>query len=249
MKPQHAYKFAAVLSAVVLVSIGAAMLDQQVNAAAEGKITGTIKLDGTAPRQRPIDMSKEPSCQKIHESNPVHTENVVAGANGALQNVIVYVSEGLTGNEASAVSSENPTWDQKGCQYIPHVLALNPNQHFKVTNSDQTSHNIHPMPKQGGPNHEWNKSQPTGAPPFDVFWTGEEVAVPVKCNIHPWMHGYMAVVKGPNAISDANGSFTLNLPAGSYTVTAWQEEYGPQTQKVTVAAGKPATADFTFKAK
>jgi hypothetical protein len=63
------------------------------------------------------------------------------------------------------------------------------------------------------------------------------------------MHGYMAVVKGPNAISDANGSFTLNLPPGSYTVTAWQEEYGTQTQKVTVAAGKPATADFTFKAK
>ena len=70
------------------------------------------------------------------------------------------------------------------------------------------------MPKQGGPNHEWNKSQPPGAPPFDVFWTGEEVAIPVKCNIHPWMHGYMAVVKGPNAVSDANGSFTINLPAG-----------------------------------
>ena len=125
MKLQHASKFAAVLSAIVLVSVGAAVCwDQKVSAAAEGKITGTIKLDGTAPRQRPIDMSKEPSCAKIHESNPVHTENVVVGANGGLQNVVVYISEGLTGNEASAVSSENPTWDQKGCQYIPHVLAL-----------------------------------------------------------------------------------------------------------------------------
>jgi plastocyanin len=176
-------------------------------------------------------------------------ENVVAGANGGLQNVVVYLSEGLTGNEASAASSDTPTWDQKGCQYIPHVLALNPNQHFKVVNSDQTSHNVHPLPKPSGSNHEWNKSQPSGASPFDVFWTGEEIAVPVKCNIHPWMHGYMAVVKGPNAVSDANGSFSLNVPAGSYTVTAWQEEYGTQTQKVTVAAGKSATANFTFKAK
>jgi hypothetical protein len=242
-------KIAIICSVLLILAFGLLYSGKSVSAAGQGKITGIIKLDGTPPRQRPIDMSKEPSCQKIHESNPVHMENVVVGANGALQNVVVYISEGLTGNEASVVSSETPTWDQKGCQYIPHVLALNPNQHFKVTNSDQTSHNIHPMPKQGGPNHEWNKSQPTGAPPFDIFWTGEEVAVPVKCNIHPWMHGYMAVVKGPNAVSDANGSFTLSLAPGSYTVTAWQEEYGAQTQKVTVAAGKPATADFTFKAK
>jgi hypothetical protein len=249
MKSQYVCKFAAVLAAVVLVSIAAVMLEQKVNAAAEGKITGTIKLDGTPLRQRPIDMSKEPSCAKIHESNPVHTENVVVGSNGGLQNVVVYISEGLTGNEATAVSSETPDFNQKGCQYIPHVLALNPNQHFKVTNSDQTSHNIHPMPKQGGPNHEWNKSQPPASPPFDVAWTGEEISIPVKCNIHPWMHGYHAVVKGPNAVSDSSGSYTLSLPPGSYTVTAWQEEYGTQTQKVTVAAGKPATVDFTFKAK
>jgi hypothetical protein len=126
-------------------------------------------------------------------------------------------------------------------------MALNPNQHFKVTNSDQTSHNIHPQPTK---NSEWNKSQPPGAPPFDIAWTNEEIAIPVKCNIHPWMHGYFVVVKGPYATTDEKGSYTIeNVPAGNYTVTAWQEEYGKQTAKVTVAAGKPGTADFTFKAK
>ncbi len=65
-----------------------------------------------------------------------------------------------------------------------------------------------------------------------------------------WMHGYMAVVKGPTAVTDENGSYTINnLPSGNYTVTAWQEAYGAQSQKVTVGAGKPATADFTYKAK
>jgi hypothetical protein len=64
------------------------------------------------------------------------------------------------------------------------------------------------------------------------------------------MHGWHVVVKGPYAITDEKGSYTINnVPPGSYTVTAWQEMYGTQTQKVTVAAGKPGTADFTFKAK
>lgn len=249
MRNQKRYTVAAVLSATVLVSVGVAILGQNVSAAPEGKITGTVKLDGTVPRMKAIDMSKEPSCAKVHEANPVHLESVVVGAGGGLQNVVVYVSEGLTGNEANAVSSAVPTWDQKGCQYIPHVAAFNVGQHFKVVNSDPTSHNIHPMPKPGGPNHEWNKSQPTGTPPFDVAWTGEEVAIHVKCNIHPWMSGFMAVVKGPNAVSDASGAYALDLSPGTYTLTAWHEEYGSQTQKVTVAAGKPAKADFTFKAK
>jgi hypothetical protein len=239
------YTLVVPLAAFVLVAAGTLMLSRNVSAAGEGKITGTIKLDGTAPHQRPIDMSKEPSCQKVHEGHPVTTENVVVGANGGLQNVVVYISEGLSG--AAATPSNTPTFDQKGCQYLPHVIGLDVNQHFKVVNSDQTSHNIHPQPKN---NSEWNKSQPPGAPPFDISWSNEEIAIPVKCNIHPWMHGWMAVVKGPNGVSDNNGSYTIEgVPPGSYTLTAWQETYGTQTQKVTVAAGKPATADFTFKAK
>jgi hypothetical protein len=213
-------------------------------------ITGTIKLEGTAPHQKPIDMSKEPACAAVHKANPVTTETVVAGADGGLKNVVIYISDGLSGSAATEVTPETPTWDQKGCQYIPHVMPLNPNEHFKVTNSDPTSHNIHPMPAPGSGNHEWNKSQPAGAPPLDTSWQAPEVAIHVKCNIHPWMSGYMVVVKGPYGISDDKGSFKIeNVPPGTYTLTAWQESLGTQTQKITVAAGKPAAANFTFKAK
>jgi len=244
------YQLTAALLALLLVSTGALILSQNVSAAGEGKVTGTVKLDGTAPHQKPIDMSKEPTCAQQHAGHPITTETVVAGPNGGLQFAVIYISEGLSGAATTTTGSGNQAWDQKGCQYVPHVMALDVNEHFKVTNSDQTSHNIHPMPKPGGGNHEWNKSQPPGSPPFDINWTTEEVAIPVKCNIHPWMHGYMAVVKGPHAVSGADGTYTLdNVPPGNYTVTAWQETYGTQTQKVTVAAGKPATADFTFKAK
>jgi hypothetical protein len=197
-----------------------------------------------------IDMSKDPYCVKQHESSPITMENVMVGDGGGLQNVVLYISQGLTGNEASAVPSNEPTFDQKGCQYIPHVLALDADQKFKVVSSDQTTHNIHPLPDALKGNIPWNKSQPPGAPPIETSWKNEEVAIPVKCNIHPWMHGWHVVVKGPYATTDGKGSYSIqNVPAGSYTVTAWQEDLGTQTAKVTVAAGSPATADFTFKAK
>jgi len=242
-------KLVVTVTTLALVSVAAMILDQNVSAAGEGSITGTVKLSGTAPHMKPIDMSKDPYCVKQHADHPVTLENVVVSSSGGLGNVVLYISEGLTGNEANA-SSEEPVFDQKGCMYIPHVLALNPDQKFKVVSSDQTGHNIHPLPAPGGPNIGWNKSQPPGAPPIETSWKAVEVAISVKCNIHPWMHGWHAVVKGPYAVSDENGSYTIKgVPAGSYTVTAWQEEYGAQTQKVTLAAGQAGTADFSFKAK
>jgi hypothetical protein len=132
--------------------------------------------------------------------------------------------------------------------YTPHVLALDTTQSFKVTTSDQTAHNIHPLPNPMV-NVGWNQSQPPGAPPVEKSWKNAEV-IPVQCNIHPWMHGFFVVVKGPYATSDDSGNYTIeNVPPGSYTVQAWHEPDETQTQKVTVAGGAAASANFTFKAK
>ncbi|MBZ5571169.1 MAG: hypothetical protein LAO09_04735 [Acidobacteriia bacterium] len=146
MKSLHGCRFAAMLLAVTVVCAGALILGQKVNAAAEGAITGTVKLSGTAPHMKGIDMSKDPYCVKQHENSPAHLENVVVGQGDGLGNVVLYISEGLTGNEANAVPSEEPIFDQKGCVYAPHVLAMDVNQKFKVITSDQTTHNIHPLP-------------------------------------------------------------------------------------------------------
>lgn len=212
-----------------------------------GRITGTVKLDGQAPRQKLIDMSKDPSCAEMRAATQATAENVVVGANGGLANVVVYISQGLTGNEASA--SQQVTINQKGCQYVPHVVALNVGQRLTIVNADKTAHNIHPEPTHAG-NNQWNKFQLSGSPPLDVTWANEEVAIPVKCNIHPWMRAFIAVVKGPFGVSNDSGFFQLdNVPPGTYTLTAWQETYGTQTETLTVAAGRPATVDFVFKAK
>jgi len=245
---RNRYNFAAVLALVALVCCGALILNQKVNAAGEGKITGTVKLDGAPPHMKGIDMSKDPYCVKQHASEPAHMETVVVGTGGGLENVVLYISEGLPPTLQNEVPSEVPVFDQKGCMYQPHVLPLDANQKFKVTTSDQTAHNIHPLPNPMT-NVGWNQSQPPGAPPIEKSWKNPEM-IPVKCNIHPWMNGWHVVVKGPYAITDGSGNYTINnVPPGSYTVTAWQETYNTQTQKVTVAAGQSAKAEFTFKAK
>src|SRR5579864_8914316 len=102
------YRFAVMACALLMLGFGLLYSKHktiQVSAAAGGTITGTIKLDGTPPHQKPIDMSKEPFCAKEHASNPVTTEGVVAGPNGGLKWVVVYISEGLDPASANQVPS------------------------------------------------------------------------------------------------------------------------------------------------
>jgi plastocyanin len=206
-----------------------------------GTISGHVTFTGTPPKMRPIDMAKEPSCAKQH-STPVLNESVVTGPGNAVGNVVVYIS---TGAPASAPRNEAVRYDQKGCEYIPHVAVLQVGQPLEIYNDDQTSHNIHPLAKV---NPEWNKSQPPGSPPLKATYAKPEF-IAVKCNVHPWMHGTFAVLSTDHhAVTAQDGKFSLEgLPPGKYTVTAWHERFGSQSQEVTVG-GVPAKADFVFKA-
>src|SRR6202041_2737192 len=165
-------------------------------------------------------------------------------ANGGLANAVIYVSDGL-GTRTFEPPSEPVVFEQKGCQYKPHVLALQANQKLDVVNSDETTHNIHPNPAN---NREWNMTQPHGVPLEDSF-AREEIAIPVKCNVHPWMKGYIAVFKHPFfAVTGKDGNFDLsNLPPGTYTIKAWHEKLGTSTQTVVIGANETKEISFVFK--
>jgi plastocyanin len=218
---------------------------QPVDAATAGSVSGTVKLDGAAPKPRRINMAAEPACASAHPGGATDQE-VVASASGELANVVVYVKEGL-GNRTFDVPKQSVELDQKGCLYTPHVVALMAGQQLDVKNGDPTTHNIHPVPKN---NPEWNVSQPPGAPDIQKVFAREELSIPVKCNVHPWMKSYIAVFKHPYfAVTGANGSFDLkNLPPGTYTIEAWHEKYGTTSQSVTIGPKEAKTVSFTFKA-
>src|SRR5271163_639839 len=233
-------KFVAALG--LTVAMGSALMVFATPPAGSGSVTGKVTYTGTPMKMKPIDMSKEPSCAKQHAA-PVMTENVATGPANALQFVVVYISAGDTDTSTPA---EAVRYDQKGCQYLPHVLPMHAGQSLQIYNDDQTSHNIHPLAKV---NAEWNKSQPSGSAAIDTKYDKPEF-IPVKCNIHPWMHGYFVVLSTAHySVTGQDGSFSLKgLPPGKYTVTAWQEQYGTQTQDVTIAAGETKAINFTFKA-
>jgi hypothetical protein len=210
---------------------------------AAGTISGTVTFTGTPPKMKPIDMAKEPACVKAHPT-PVMTENVVTGPGNTLRWVVIYIS---AGDQGSAAPTQTVRYDQKDCQYLPHVAVMQVNQPLEIYNDDPHSHNIHPLAKV---NPEWNKSQPSGAPPIHTAWEKPEF-IPVKCNVHPWMHGYFVVLTTSHfTVSGENGAFSLTgLAPGKYTLTAWQEQFGTQTQDVTISGSETKTANFVFAAR
>src|SRR5919109_3856144 len=105
---QTSHKLTVMMLALLVLALGFLISTRNVSAAAEGKITGTVKFEGTAPHMKGIDMSKDPYCVKQHQNNPAKMENVVVGSSGGLQNVVLYITEGLTGSAASAAPSEEP---------------------------------------------------------------------------------------------------------------------------------------------
>ena len=174
-----------------------------------------------------------------------YEESLVVGKRGALANVFVYIKSGLDG-KIFPVPTEPVVIDQKGCWFHPRVMGIQVGQTLKVINSDPVTHNIHPMAQT---NREWNHSQGADDPPIERKFLKPEVMIPVKCNIHSWMHAYIGVLDSPYfAVTGDDGNFTIkDLPPGSYTLGVWQEKLGAQEQQITVPPRGNTEANFTFK--
>jgi len=208
-------------------------------------ITGTVRFEGSAPAPAKIKMDADPVCQQQHTS-PVYTEEVVVNANGTLKNVFVYVKEGAQGPFPTPTAPV--TIDQSGCGYTPHVFGIQVNQPLEIVNSDPTLHNINAKPSINQP---FNIAQPVKGMKSTKKFTKPETAIKFKCNVHPWMSAYGHALEHPFfSVSGGDGAFAITgLSAGTYTIEAWHEKYGTQTQSVTVGDGESKSVEFTFQAQ
>jgi len=216
----------------------------KVDPATAGSISGKVLYAGKKPTPKPIDMSEDPACVAAHHGK-AFDESLLVGPDHSLANAFVYIKSGLEG-KAFEVPSTPVVIDQRGCWFRPHLLGAQTNQVIQIVNSDPVTHNIHPMAEL---NREWNPSQGPGDPALSRKFTKAEVMIPVKCNIHGWMHSYLGVLDHPYfAVTKEDGTFQIpDLPPGTYTVAVWQEKLGTQEQQLTIGPGKHEVAEFTFK--
>ena len=213
-------------------------------------ITGTVKFDGKKPRARPIDMAgADAKCAEAHGGKRLKPETVIVNDNGTLRNVFVSVKSGVEG-WSFPMPEGDALLDQQGCMYTPHVQGMRQGQSLAIKTSDPTAHNVHGYAKVNRP---FNRSQPAGAADVTIKMKRSEVSPPmkVKCDIHPWMNAFVAVVDHPYfAVTGDDGSFALpNLPPGTYTIQAWHEKYDAMEQTVTIADSESQTLEFTYPKK
>jgi hypothetical protein len=78
-----------------------------------------------------------------------------------------------------------------------------------------------------------------------------EEVIPVRCDLRAGVRKYFVVLKPSHyCVTGKDGTFTLNdLPPGKYTITAWEETYGSQSEEITITGNETVPANFVFRPK
>lgn len=160
----------------------------------------------------------------------------------AAPNSVLYV-DAIPGRVFPA-PSEKPTLGQQALAFNPRILVIQQGTTVEFQNNDNVQHNVF-WPSVGGSKKEahnlgtWPKGEKHS------FTFSRPGVVPLLCNVHPEMSGYIVVSPTPYfAQSDGNGNFRIeNVPDGKYTVIAWHEGAKPEARPLAVMGN--AKIDFT----
>ena len=205
-----------------------------------GTITGTVKLVGDVPAAKTLRVDKDQATCG-HDDLP--SEALMVSGDSSVQNAVVSITNISKGKK---FEGGTPSLDQKGCVFIPHVSMIPQGSSIELLNSDDVMHNLHSWSMKNTAFNEGVAAHGSISKTFEFPET-----VKVTCDVHKWMTSWLIVQENPYyVLTDANGHYKLEgVPAGTYTVQAWQESLGKATQEVTVTAGGEVKADFGLEKK
>jgi len=211
---------------------------------ATGTITGHIALTGSPPGNPVIRMGLDPKCTDMNAGRQVIQEQAMVAADGSVANAFVRL-EGTF--PATPVPTAPVVIDQRACLYGPRVVGVRVGQPLQIRNDDNLLHNVHASSVL---NNSFNVGQPRAGLTYEFTPQSPEVMLKLGCDVHRWMVAFVGVTTHPYfAVSAATGRYTITqVPAGTYTIRSWHEQFGDRAQTITVRSGSTATADFTYGA-
>jgi plastocyanin len=207
---------------------------------AVGSVTGNIKLDGSAPRDTTTITGDQPICGRTPDAATVATAKGVS-------NAIVWIA-GIKSGKDLPVEKRAELSSEK-CALDPRVQAVVAGTTVNVFNDDRLIHTL-----------VFIRGAHDTLSTMTFFNGGELVAserlatksgiVEVRCALHPWMRGYVAVFDHPYfAVTGNDGRFTIDsLAPGPHKLMVWHEGMAqPMAQQIQIAANGTAKVDLAIR--
>jgi len=231
---------AAIALAMTAAAIGAAAAYEGGPVAHGGTIEGVVLYGGKPPPLKRLAISKD---RDVCGAHPLYDESLVVARDGGIANAVVTLPDIAKGEPMAPL--KNVIFDQRGCEYVPHVIAFPAGSTIKIVNSDGILHSIH---TESTVNPVVDMAQPGFKKTISITVAKPE-AIKVTCDAHNWMEGWWYATANPYyAVTDAHGRFSIsNVPPGTYTIEVWQEKLGTAREQVAVTAGGVANVKFTLK--
>ena len=202
-----------------------------------GTISGTIIYKGPIPEAYVIWPTKDVDIF----GKTIPDDRLLISKEGRIKNVVV----GLDGvREGKKWPTINASLVNQGGRFFPHVQVVRTGAQLEIINHDPLLHNTHGF---GGGRTVFNVGLPTKDQKVKKSLKQAGI-IQVMCDVHDWMNGWVVVQEHPYfAVTGDDGRFTItDVPAGSYTITAWHEKLGKQQAQVKVPANGKAKIDFAF---
>lgn len=207
-----------------------------------GTITGHVTFAGTPPGNPVIRMGMDPTCADLNRGRMVIQEEALVARDGSVGNVFVRLDGTFP---QTPIPSAPVVIEQRDCVYGPRVVGVRVGQTLQIRNDDDLLHNVH---SSSASSNSFNVGQPKAGLVFTVTPRTPEVMVRLGCDVHRWMTAFVGVVAHPYfAVTDATGRFTIaNVPAGTYLLKTWHEQFGERSTQITVRAGAAVNADLGY---
>jgi hypothetical protein len=211
-----------------------------------GSLRGTVKVLGEPPRRKKVKMASDPKCLAMH-SVDVLSEALVVSPEGEVKWAFVYIASGV-GSQPPKGMPPPVLLDQVKCMFEPHVVGVQVGQPLNIYNTDGILHVAHGTTFA---NPEFNFGMSKDGLCKTLTFASPEMMIKVRCDIHPWMVAWIAVMDHPYfAVTSDAGAYAIpDVPAGRFLVQVWHETYATVTREVEVPPGRDARLDFILDAR